>query len=131
MKYVLFVWFLLFSVSSFSETVHPIEKELNLCLSKNENQTTAGMNNCVSTATAAWDKELNVVYKKLMSSLGAEAKEDLKSSQIAWLKHRDLEFKLINSIYEKKIGTMYTNIKAMNVLVVTKNRTLELSSYLE
>jgi uncharacterized protein YecT (DUF1311 family) len=119
------------SFSSYAESIkpiliNPIVKELHECVAKIENETTAGRNNCINAAAAAWDKELNVIYKKLMSSLSSKAKEDLKKSQMAWLKHRDLEFKLINSVYEDKIGTMYTNIKAMNILVITQNRTLEL-----
>jgi uncharacterized protein YecT (DUF1311 family) len=118
------------SFSSYAESVNPIEKSLDECLAKSENQTTAGMNTCIGTATVAWDKELNVVYGNLMSALDAEGKKNLKESQIAWLKHRDLEYKLIGSVYATKVGTMYSNIRAMNVLTLTKNRTLELKSYL-
>jgi uncharacterized protein YecT (DUF1311 family) len=99
-------------------------------MEKSQNQTTAGMNTCVATATAAWDKELNVVYGKLRLVLNTESKKALKESQLAWIKHRDLEYKLIDSIYAPKMGSMYTNMRAMNVLTLTKNRTLELRSLL-
>ncbi|MDP5138549.1 DUF1311 domain-containing protein [Rheinheimera baltica] len=118
------------SFSSYAESENSIEKSLDECLAKRENQTTAGMNTCVGVATVAWDKELNVVYGNLMSALDAEGKNNLKKSQIAWLKHRDLEYKFISSVYATKVGTMYSNIRAMNVLTLTKNRALELKSYL-
>lgn len=109
---------------------NPPDISLHDCMSKIENQTTAAMNSCVFTATEAWDKELNIVYSKLMLTLNLEGKKILKESQIAWLKHRDLEYKLINSVYALKSGSMYTNMRAMNILTLTKNRTLELKTYL-
>ena len=118
------------SCSGYAASIDPIEKSLDECLAKNENQTTAGMNNCVGTATIAWDKELIIVYGQLMLTLSIEGKKNLKESQMAWLKHRDLEYKLIDSVYATKMGSMYSNIRAMNVLTLTKNRVLELRSYL-
>jgi uncharacterized protein YecT (DUF1311 family) len=121
---------IIFPLTSYARSSHPIEKALDECLAKSENQTTAGMNICIGTATVAWDEELNTLYGKLMSALDIEGKKNLKQSQIAWLKHRDLEYKVIESVYAPKMGSMYTNIRAMNILTLTKNRALELKSYL-
>lgn len=128
-----FIIFLLYlaSIQTFAQSTQAIDSALDECLAKSENTTTAGMANCTNTATANWDKELNRVYNKLMATLDAHGKQNLKDSQFAWLKHRDLEYKLINSVYANKMGTMYINIRAMDVLVLTKNRTLELNSYLQ
>ena len=131
MKFCIIFLLYLLPISSFAQSTHAIDNLLDDCLAKSENQTTAGMNNCVTVASTNWDKELNAIYNKLMLNLDAEGKQNLKNSQIAWLKHRDLEYKLINSVYANKIGTVYSNIRTMNVLTLTKNRTLELNSYVQ
>jgi uncharacterized protein YecT (DUF1311 family) len=118
------------SIPSFAQSTHTVDNSLDECLAKTENQTTAGMTNCTALAADNWDKELNRAYKKLMAGLDAEEKQNLKNSQLEWLKHRDLEYKLIGSVYAHKEGTMYIPVRAMNILTLTKNRALELNSYL-
>src|SRR5881397_914981 len=84
---------------------HPIDKALEACIDKNGS--TAGMVECTDKAYAAWDKELNKNYGDLMRKLATKQKEALRLSQLEWIKHRDLEFKFIDSIYDTLAGTMY------------------------
>jgi len=109
---------------------HPIDVELNACLAKEENMSTAGMANCAIKAIDSWDKEMNIVYNALMKKLDKNAKEKLKASQLAWLKYRDLEYKNIYSIHSKLQGTMFIPVRHQNVFEITKHRALELNSYL-
>lgn len=46
------------------------------------------------------DAELNAVYKQVMVSLPAPAKEALKQSQVAWIRYRDLCIKSEGAQYE-------------------------------
>lgn len=45
------------------------------------------------------DKELNKVYKTLRKNLPADKQKQLKTSQVSWLKYRDLEFTFIDSTW--------------------------------
>ena len=120
---------LLANICHSNEQKHPIDVKLDECLSKKENMNTAGMVNCTVSATEAWDGELNLAYKELSEKLSPDGKEKLKSSQLAWIKHRDLEYKSIDAVYSDLQGTMYMPMRAMSIMQVTKNRALELKAY--
>ena len=79
----MFLYLFVFSVSA--NTKHSIDQSLSLCLSKKENMNTMGMKQCTYKATEAWDKELNRVYKSLMSKLTIEGRDSLRLSQRQWL----------------------------------------------
>ena len=131
MKLYLGLFLTLLMSSASANSVHPIEQALSLCLSQTQNMTTAGMNECTYEATEAWDKELNNVYKQLMNALTKKGKESLKISQRQWLKFRDQEIEYINTMYNREmfIGTMYSTMRASDIMQLTKERTLQLTSY--
>jgi uncharacterized protein YecT (DUF1311 family) len=108
---------------------HPIDRTLELCLQKDF--TTAGMVECIGRAYEMWDRELNRAYKALDRQLDAKGKASLKKAQLAWLKYRDTEFELIDSIYSKLQGTAYIPARASNRLNIVRARALELNQYLE
>ncbi len=115
--------------------VHPIDVNLEYCLSQEENMTTIGMKECTEQAAEEWDQELNHVYKDLMRRLDPESKEKLRSAQRAWIKYKELEVNNISSIYGYSFqnvngGTMLIPMEAAAILEITKARALELSSYL-
>lgn len=109
--------------------VHPIEKALEACIDKNGS--TAGMVTCEDRAYAMWDKELNKNYLALTAKLTAGARPALKAAQLEWLKYRDLEFKLIDNVYESLQGTMYIPMHMDRKKGVIKSRAEELAHYLE
>jgi uncharacterized protein YecT (DUF1311 family) len=111
------------------ETQHPIDKALEACIDKNGS--TAGMVECTDKAYAAWDKELNKNYGELMRTLKPKQKETLRLAQLEWIKYRDLEFKLIDSIYDTLQGTMYIPMRIDARMEVIKKRALELKGYLD
>ena len=111
------------------QTQHPIDKALEACIDKNGS--TAGMVECTDKAYAAWDKELNKNYSELMRTLKPPQKEALRSSELEWIKYRDLEFKFIDSVYDALQGTMYIPMRIAARMEVVKHRALELHEYLD
>ena len=108
---------------------HPIDKALEVCIDKNGS--TAGMVECTDKAYAAWDKELNKSYGELMRTLKPSQKETLRLAQLEWIKYRDLDFKLIDSVYDTMQGTMYIPMRIDARMEVVKKRALELKGYLD
>jgi uncharacterized protein YecT (DUF1311 family) len=109
--------------------LHRIDKALEACIDKNGS--TAGMVECTDKAYAAWDKELNHTYNQLMGVLKPNQKEALRLAQLEWLKYRDLDFKLIDSVYDAMQGTMYIPMRVDARMEVVKKRALELKGYLD
>ena len=111
------------------QTQDPIDKTLEACIDKNGS--TAGMVECTDKAYAAWDKELNKNYVELMRALKPAQKEALKLAELEWIKYRDLDFKLIDIVYETMQGTMYIPMRIDARMEVIKKRALQLKGYLE
>ncbi len=62
-----------------------------------------------------WDRELNIIYKKLYKSLSSEEQKLLKSSQLSWIQTRDKTFEFQSKLFDKKypgMGTMYSLMRA-------------------
>src|SRR6266850_87316 len=108
---------------------HPIDKALEACIDKNGS--TAGMVECTDKAYAAWDKELNKNYGELLRALKPNQKEPLRLAQLEWIKYRDLDFKLIDSIYDTMEGMMYMPMRIDTRMEVVKKRALELTGFLD
>jgi uncharacterized protein YecT (DUF1311 family) len=86
---------------------------------------------CTDKAYAAWDKELNKDYGELMRTLKPSQKETLRLAQLEWIKFRDLDFKLIDSVYDTMQGTMYIPMRVDARMEVVKKRALELKGFLD
>jgi uncharacterized protein YecT (DUF1311 family) len=111
------------------EQTHPIDKALEACIDKNGS--TAGMVECTDKAYAAWDKELNKNYGELMRALKPSQKETLRLAQLEWIKYRDLDFKLIDSLYDTMQGTMYIPMRIDARMELVKKRAQELKGFLD
>jgi uncharacterized protein YecT (DUF1311 family) len=122
---------LLLATVSFAQeqNQHPIDKSLEACIDKNPS--TAGMVECTDKAYLAWDKELNKNYGELMRTLKPGQKESLRAAQLEWIKYRDLNFKLIDSVYDTMQGTMYIPMRIEARVEMIKRRALELRGYLD
>jgi uncharacterized protein YecT (DUF1311 family) len=108
---------------------HPIDKALEACIDKNGS--TAGMVECTDKAYAAWDKELNKNYVELMRILKAGQKETLRLAELEWIKYRNLDFRLIDSVYDTMQGTMYIPMRIDARMEVIKKRALQLKGFLD
>lgn len=113
------------------ELKHPIDVALQACLETPEGQSTAGMRECVATAAAAWDKEMNKYYNLLMKGelLKAGEKELLREAQRSWLDYRDKENKFSSATYFGQGGTMWHVIASDRVMETVKQRALDLKAY--
>ncbi|HYP29700.1 MAG TPA: lysozyme inhibitor LprI family protein [Blastocatellia bacterium] len=107
---------------------HPIDRSLDACIEKDPS--TAGMVECIGRAYESWDKELNRAYNELSRKLSPQGRQALKAAQLEWIKYRDSEFKLIDSVYYGLQGTMYIPMRADSRLKIVKSRALELNDYL-
>ncbi len=111
------------------EQTHPIDKALEACIDKNGS--TAGMVECTDKAYAAWDKELNKNYGQLMRTAKPSQKEALRLAQLEWIKYRDWDFKLIDSLYDTMQGTMYIPMRIDARMELVKKRALQLKGFLD
>jgi len=64
-----------------------------------------------------------------MRTLKPAPKETLRLAQLEWIKYRDLDFKLIDSVYDTMQGTMYIPMRVDARMEVVKKRALELKGY--
>lgn len=129
---VLFIAFQLIITNAkaqfYSDTT-TIDISLNDCLATGENQTTYGMIQCIDTAYAAWDMELNKYYKLLMSVLNEEEKEKLKTAQKAWIIMRDADIAFIGLYSENLEGSMYRVSANYHTMEIVRLRALQLQSF--
>ncbi len=92
---------------------------------------THGMRACMGSATEAWDKELNRVWRELMAELPAAPKEQLRVAQRKWIAFRDAELDAIASAYGAMPGTMFLVMHADAVSTLTRDRVRQLDALLE
>jgi uncharacterized protein YecT (DUF1311 family) len=108
---------------------HPIDAWLEQCTAKDDS--TAGQLTCLGEAFGKWDTELNRVYKALTAKLPEAGRVSLRTAQLAWLKFRDEELKLLDAFYNPLDGSMYRLMKAADRVDLIRKRALELASYLD
>jgi uncharacterized protein YecT (DUF1311 family) len=108
---------------------HPIDTWLEACTAKD--QSTAGQIACLGQAYEKWDAELNRVYKELTAKLPEAGRPVLRTAQLAWLKFRDEEFKLLDALYDPLDGSMYRLMKTADRVDLIRKRALEIASYLD
>ena len=117
------------AVCAQEQSTHPIDKTLDACIEKDGS--TAGMIQCTDNAYVAWDRQLNKNYADLMRRLKTGQQAALKTAQLQWLKYRDSEFKVSDTIYDTLQGTMYLPMRISERLEIVKKRALDLKGYLD
>lgn len=76
------------------------------------------------------DKELNSIYQMLREKLPSDRQQNLKDSQISWLKYRDLEFEFIENNWEKgDFGISSSVTRGQFKANIVRNRVLVLMNY--
>jgi uncharacterized protein YecT (DUF1311 family) len=111
---------------------HPIQAELDRCMESDEGRSTHGQRQCLAAATAAWDRELNQVWKALMSEIDDDpAKEALRAAQRKWIAFRDAEIEALGRTYGAMPGSMYLVMQADSVTTLTRDRVRQLEATLE
>ena len=74
-----------------------------------------------------WDKELNIIYNKLMEKLNPKAKERLIQSQKDWIEYRDDDGTFRYCIENEEGGTLGINRAISTKIRTVKERTLNLA----
>jgi uncharacterized protein YecT (DUF1311 family) len=129
---ILTINILALTIPTFGQEEHQIDQDLKTCLSIDSNQTTQGMNRCTYRGEDSWDKELNKYYTSLINKLDSTGQKQLLEAQRQWINYRDKEFEFMkNYYYEKKQGTMWSNVAAGSRYDLVKARALELKNYYE
>lgn len=78
------------------------------------------------------DKELNKVYKLLITKLGAEQQAKIKESQRNWIKYRDSEFDLITENWTaKNFGSSAVLSRGAYRTTIIRDRVILLLNYLK
>lgn len=86
------------------------------------------MKECAAQDYEFADKQLNLVYKQLMTKLDSIGKEKLKISQIAWIKFRDSNAEFYADSFREGTGAGLLFLSSK--ITSTENRVKELQNYL-
>ncbi len=76
---------------------------------------------------AYWDKELNIIYNKLIKELNPKAKQNLIQSQRDWIRYRDYDGVFRFYIQNEEGGTLGVNHEISAKIRTVKERTLNLA----
>lgn len=114
---------------AFAAGEHPIDKWT--AKASAAAKSTADEVACQDQAFHKWDVELNSQYKKLLAQLTPAERKNLQLAQLAWIKFRDQEFKLIDTLYEKKSGSMFAPMQVASRARIVRDRALLLQHYNE
>ncbi len=122
--------FLLSPLLCAQETKDPIDKALDACLASPAANSTAGQVDCAAKAAAAWDRELNQVYQKLLQTLDPASQALLRNSQRQWLAFREAEKKFDAGPWIQQQGTVAQTTVALANVDMLRSRVLTLRNYL-
>lgn len=134
-----FLLFLLFSLMAFAGYKEDLEKRMKIVekgINKDTESTAEAVDAQVKTYEA-WDKEMNIVHKKLINKIeeiekkyGEEYKgfkASLIKTQKSWIEFRDNEADFSQRPFGR--GSMGRVIRAGTRAEMTKDRALELAEY--
>ncbi|MFF2089562.1 lysozyme inhibitor LprI family protein [Paenibacillus sp. NPDC058174] len=109
---------------------HDYEVEFNEFQNSKE-ITTLGWGALESKYTEIWDKELNQIYKKLLSKLDREPREALIESQKEWLQYHLRETKFVEKtfIYNGYLGSQGSVSLGTVIRERIRERTMQLFEY--
>ncbi|MED5016767.1 DUF1311 domain-containing protein [Paenibacillus chibensis] len=110
---------------------HDYEVEFNEFQNSKENITTLAWGALEGRYTEIWDKELNQIYKKLLSKLDREPREALIESQKEWLQYHLKESKFVEKTFIDNgyLGTQGQVSLARVIRERIKERTMQLFEY--
>lgn len=110
---------------------HDYEVELNELINSKEINTTLGWGALEGKYTEIWDKELNQIYKKLLSKLDREPREALIESQKEWLQYHLKETKFAEKTFINNgyLGSRGSVSLATVIKERIRERTMQLFEY--
>ncbi len=119
-----------YATDTFCDTgrTHPIDAQFQREMDQSGG-VTVDMRNAQGRAYESWDRELNKVYRELMTLLSAEEKSLLRDAQRAWLTFRDTESKFWWSESISGGGTLQPVIVSDYSTELLKARVCQLTKY--
>ncbi|MCA1295417.1 DUF1311 domain-containing protein [Paenibacillus sp. alder61] len=113
---------------------NPIDRDYEVEFNELQNSdevTTLGWGALESKYTEIWDKELNQIYKKLLSKLDREPREALIESQKEWLQYHLKETKFVEKTFIDNgyLGTQGSVSLGKVIKERTRERTMQLFEY--
>ncbi|WP_152400467.1 lysozyme inhibitor LprI family protein [Paenibacillus cellulositrophicus] len=110
---------------------HDYEVELNELINSKEINTTLGWGALEGKYTEIWDKELNQIYKKLLSKLDREPREALIESQKEWLQYHLKETTFVEKTFINNgyLGSRGSVSLAKDERERIRERTMQLFEY--
>ena len=85
------------------------------------------MTNDLRKMEKEWDKELNIVYQKIMKTFNPVTKNKLRNAQRAWIKYRDSEIENSYYINNPDGGSMGVLFSLYTAAKLTEERTVYLA----
>jgi uncharacterized protein YecT (DUF1311 family) len=104
-----------------------IDRDLQACMTANPG--TSGVTDCYNEFLKRYEGQLNRTYERAAALLGPKAAAKLKASQNLWQAHLAAELDLIEAQYQGLEGTQYTQIMALERLLLVRARCLQLQVY--
>jgi uncharacterized protein YecT (DUF1311 family) len=104
-----------------------IDRDLQTCITANPG--TSGVTACYNEYLKRYEGQLNRTYERAAALLGPKAAAKLKASQDLWQAHMQAELDLIEAQYQGLEGTQYTQIMALERLLLVRARCLQLQVY--
>lgn len=108
---------------------NPLDRDYDRDMRNPENFTTMGMAKATGKYIELWDKELNVIYQKLLLKLTDEQKELLINSQVGWLQYHETEQVFINKALSKDAGSFFAVQRVNSFRLRLRERTLQPMAY--
>lgn len=103
--------------------MHPFDEEYNLCIGNGVNWW-----ECNSKINDKWNDEIKRYMVGLTHVLDSIVKKNLQKSQQQWLKYRDSESQLLNSVYNME-GTLYRELRGFQYMLLNRDRALKLRHF--
>ncbi len=114
-------------VSTTQSSSDPIATVLKSC--EDSNPSTAGVTDCIKTATTQYQANMDASYAYLVLKLPEAQKQALADAQSAWIAYKDKEMLWLRQFYNAMKGTMFIPIYANDVMVIWKVRAEALGHY--
>jgi uncharacterized protein YecT (DUF1311 family) len=106
---------------------YAIDKDLQACMTRDPG--TSGVTACYNEYLKRYEAQLNRTCARTTALLGPKAAAQLKTSQDLWQAHMEAELNLIEAQYKGMEGTQYTQIMALERLLLVRARCLQLQVY--
>ncbi len=108
---------------------NPLDRDYNSDMRNPANHTTYGMADVNKKYIKLWDRELNVIYQRLLLKLNDGERALLIDSQVGWLQYHENEQKFTSKALSKEAGTFFIVQQGNAYRLRLRDRTLQLMEY--